>query len=493
MYKSNFSSLVAMLCASLLFSCTTPIEAPPPPYQEWSYCVYGEMQACYPGPHTNCPGGGELSDFCPFPDQSSSSVQDGQSSGSDVALEYEYCVFVAEGSCLNGPISVCPPGGILSNSCPYGGSSSSNVALSSSSNAPSSSSSTLNIPSGSFKMTAIIYDTDISVHPDFSCAEYAMGTDQNNGKNTMANCTLKSPYSTVDAYSKGGNLKGKCSGVHRGIVQSTLGNDKKIKYNAAGDKWDCWTSEEWFNKAFNSTPGVNVQRCYDMPFTQQANGRYEFDSDKMMNANGYLVGGFFPQELTTRGSADYSQCPNCDAKRPAESFAPIIKSISADVFDSYVAREGDFSDGDTPSAGTVLGISSTKSIWNWGDPLEGEPTRSDLSWYLHGTTAIKGSAMAPANLFFCFESHAEFIYDPEQEFVFRGDDDIWVYINNKLVIDLGGTHLAAPGKVKLDTLGLTEDKLYPIDIFFCDRRSTMSNVRISTNIPLIPTTESCAN
>jgi len=90
--------------------------------------------------------------------------------------------------------------------------------------------------------------------------------------------------------------------------------------------------------------------------------------------------------------------------------------------------------------------------------------------------------MAPVNGFFCFESHTSFVYDPEQTFVFRGDDDIWVYINNKLVIDLGGTHLAAPGKVRLDTLGLIDGKEYPIDIFFCDRRSTMSNVRINTNM-----------
>jgi len=342
-----------------------------------------------------------------------------------------------------------------------------------------------------FNLAAIIYDTDISVHPDFSCAEYYQGVNDGNGKNIRANCTMTAPYSSVSAYNVGGNLKGECVGVHRGTVQSTLDPiTRKIKYNAAGDKWKCWTSEEWFNRAFNPTDGVNVQRCYDMPFSQVASGSFEFDSDKMLNASGRLVGGFFPEILTNRAGADYSKCPNCDAKRPFESFAPLIKWITPDIFDNYTPVDGDFSEGDIPSRTRILasaGGTATYGVWNWADISETpnnreSETRQGLTWYLHGNTAIKGSDMAPANGFFCFESHANFIYDPEQEFIFRGDDDIWVYINNKLVIDLGGTHLAAPGKVRLSTLGLIDGAEYPIDIFFCDRRSTMSNVRISTNM-----------
>jgi len=355
-----------------------------------------------------------------------------------------------------------------------------------------------------FELAAFIYDTDISVHPDFSCGEYSMGQSAGNGPDTKPNCTLgtwtgegySATVSSADAYTKGGNLKGTCTGVRPGVVQKELGDDRKIKYNASGDQWKCWTDESWFNKAFTSTPGVNVEHCYNMPFTQVKSGAsagsFEFDSDKLRNANGYIVGGFFP-ELLHNAPADAS-CPNCNAKRPAECFAPLIKQISTQVFDNYTPKTGEFDNGNNPVRGTVLpGVSgtATEGVWNWANPNEAPDgteagTRQGMKWYMHGTTPISGKNMAPANLFFCFESHADFYYDPSQVFYFRGDDDIWIYINKKLAIDLGGTHLAAPGKIDLGAkaaeLGLVEGELYPIDIFFCDRRSTMSNVRISTNM-----------
>jgi uncharacterized protein (TIGR02145 family) len=40
--------------------------------QEYDFCVYHTLQNCSPGPFTRCPGGGELSDICPFNDPSCS-------------------------------------------------------------------------------------------------------------------------------------------------------------------------------------------------------------------------------------------------------------------------------------------------------------------------------------------------------------------------------------------------------------------------------------
>ncbi len=86
------------------------------------------------------------------------------------------------------------------------------------------------------------------------------------------------------------------------------------------------------------------------------------------------------------------------------------------------------------------------------------------------------------NYGFCLESHATFVYKKGQVFEFRGDDDVWVFINDKLALDLGGIHAALDGKINLDSLGLTDGKTYPWDFFFCERNKCGSSLRIKTTI-----------
>jgi fibro-slime domain-containing protein len=88
------------------------------------------------------------------------------------------------------------------------------------------------------------------------------------------------------------------------------------------------------------------------------------------------------------------------------------------------------------------------------------------------------------NFNFCVEMHATFGYKREQKITVRGDDDIWVFINDKLVIDLGGVHTPKTTVVDLDNLGLTEGHEYTWDMFQCDRQPCGSNLHLSTNILL---------
>ncbi|MBW8886392.1 MAG: fibro-slime domain-containing protein [Fibrobacteres bacterium] len=83
---------------------------------------------------------------------------------------------------------------------------------------------------------------------------------------------------------------------------------------------------------------------------------------------------------------------------------------------------------------------------------------------------------------FCAESHADFTYAPGQKISVRGDDDVWVFINGKLVIDLGGVHLPADGSADLDTLGLIAGKTYKWDFFYCERQPCGSDLLIKTAI-----------
>jgi fibro-slime domain-containing protein len=90
------------------------------------------------------------------------------------------------------------------------------------------------------------------------------------------------------------------------------------------------------------------------------------------------------------------------------------------------------------------------------------------------------------NFHFTFELHGEFIYDAGagQIFKFIGDDDVWVYINDELVIDIGGVHPAVEQYIDLDRLGLEDGETYQLDFFFAERHRTQSNFRIVTNLSL---------
>jgi fibro-slime domain-containing protein len=90
------------------------------------------------------------------------------------------------------------------------------------------------------------------------------------------------------------------------------------------------------------------------------------------------------------------------------------------------------------------------------------------------------------NYGFTMEFHATFSYqsDVPQTFTFRGDDDVWVFINGKLVIDLGGRHVALEKSVDLKTLGLTDGDSYILDFFLAERHTSASNCLITTSLQL---------
>ena len=109
---------------------------------------------------------------------------------------------------------------------------------------------------------------------------------------------------------------------------------------------------------------------------------------------------------------------------------------------------------------------------------------------LTGTQA--GVNLASHNYGFTMEFHANFTYfkGRSQVFSFKGDDDVWVFINGKRVIDLGGIHPEQVDSVNLDdvatSIGLVDSMVYPLDFFFAERHTTTSKLRITTSIELLP-------
>jgi fibro-slime domain-containing protein len=93
------------------------------------------------------------------------------------------------------------------------------------------------------------------------------------------------------------------------------------------------------------------------------------------------------------------------------------------------------------------------------------------------------------NYGFTTELHVKFKYAGGESFTFKGDDDVWAFINGHLAIDLGGLHEARTDSITLDDraaeLGLEKGNVYPLDLFQAERHSTGSHYRIDSTLALV--------
>jgi len=95
-------------------------------------------------------------------------------------------------------------------------------------------------------------------------------------------------------------------------------------------------------------------------------------------------------------------------------------------------------------------------------------------------------AGAGDNYLFTTEIHLTFPYDGGEVFTFSGDDDLWIFVNDQLALDIGGLHNPFTLSIDFDAmaseLGITPGHEYAMDIFHAERHTDASNFRIETNI-----------
>ncbi|MBN2804506.1 MAG: fibro-slime domain-containing protein [Deltaproteobacteria bacterium] len=164
---------------------------------------------------------------------------------------------------------------------------------------------------------------------------------------------------------------------------------------------------------------------------------------------------------------------------------------------------------ETCYAGTIPMFEGADSFYDWyhdtannqrfEKQLQLEDSAEKPGVFVYDTTAFfplsptEGFGITPSsnnpsgmNYLFTTEIHFKFIYNAGQKFTFRGDDDLWIFVNNKIALDLGGMHLPFEGTIDFDAvadfLGITPGGLYNMDIFHAERHTTGSNFRIETNI-----------
>lgn len=154
--------------------------------------------------------------------------------------------------------------------------------------------------------------------------------------------------------------------------------------------------------------------------------------------------------------------------------------------------------------GATTTVSGPASFDQWYRNVQGVNQPFVLEVFFapeNGTTSFQSSAFFPLdgkgfgnqgnnhNFHFTTEIHTQFRYNGKEVFNFTGDDDVWIFINNYLVVDLGGVHGAESAKLDVDALAsdakLEVGQVYPFDMFQAERHTTESNFRADTNLEFV--------
>jgi fibro-slime domain-containing protein len=111
----------------------------------------------------------------------------------------------------------------------------------------------------------------------------------------------------------------------------------------------------------------------------------------------------------------------------------------------------------------------------WATPPDGP----EIPWLETSTVDS-----AKHNFSFTSEVRYWFEYQGGESLSFIGDDDVWVFVNGKLAVDLGGVHGAQPGSITLDataatTFSLTVGKIYEIVVFQAERKIVQSSYKLT--------------
>lgn len=248
----------------------------------------------------------------------------------------------------------------------------------------------------------------------------------------------------------------------------------------ASDSAVCATKVLAFS-TYDYTDGVDAAYRYG-PFAE--NNSNNPATDNCPNAGGGATKGLVRNDLNAAGRPVWTGKATCDISStvgdgPQFWFDPLYK-------------DGNTVTPKSSSTAKQLNFFKCMPLTLTLDPADGYYKYDNQTFFPLDTVKSIPTPYRPTSgndFHFAMHAKAAFEYVPGLQFKFRGDDDVWIFINKKLALDIGGQHGPIDGELNLDKLGLVEGQSYQFDMFYSERHTSGSSIKINTTMNLVPTVD----